>query len=70
MLCNEKSVAAETRTIRVSDVPVRNPVEVPVTTMDLYQLTRHCHANAVTVPTKSDTTTECSSRPEATNNFS
>jgi len=64
MLCIEKSVAAETCTIRVLSI------EAPVITKDLYKLTQHFHANAVTVPTKSDTTTECSSHPDGTNNFS
>ena len=70
MLCIEKSVAAETCTIRVSDILVRNPIEAPVITKDLYKLTRHFHANAVTVPTKSDTTTECSSHSDGRKNFS
>ena len=39
MSCTEKSVAAETCAIRVSDVPVRNPVEALVITMDFYKLT-------------------------------
>jgi len=70
MLCIEKSVASETCTIRVSNVLVRNLIEALVITKEVYKPTRHFHANAVTVPTQSETTTECPSHPDATNNFS
>jgi hypothetical protein len=70
MLCTEKSVGAEICTIRVSDALVRNPIEAPVIMKEFYNLTRRFHANAVTVPTKSDATNECSSHHNATHNFS